>query len=80
MDEKERNYERFIQREQAEKTAKKSIRRRFRNVGFVIGLVVGIYFDLTGSGNSILGILLGPFILGAAFAFISYVLSLALVA
>lgn len=74
MDQNERNYERFIAREKAEKTARKSMRRLFRNVGFAIGFVLGIYFDITGSGNSILGIILGPFIIGVAFALLSYAL------
>ena len=78
MDENERNYERFVAREQAEKSAKKSLRRMFRNIGFVIGLAVGIYFDFTGSGNSILGIILGPFIIGIAFALLSYAFCFAL--
>jgi hypothetical protein len=59
--------ERFKAQERAEKDAKKVLRRTARYVAFLLGFGIGIYTDFTTSGNSILGIIVFPFLLGGAF-------------
>ena len=67
-------YKRWKEREDADRLASKIRRRTGRFFGFIVGFGVGIYFDFIGTGNSILGIIVGPFLIGGAFALLVTVL------
>ena len=75
MGEFNENLEQHYAREEA---ARKTLRQKIRNFAFIAGFVVGIYFDFTGKNNSILGDIVGPFIVGGAFALLSYAASFGL--
>ena len=66
--------ERFKAQERAEKDAKKVLRRTARYIGFLLGFGIGIYLDITTTGNSILGMIAGPFLIGGTFALMAMAL------
>jgi hypothetical protein len=67
-DEVARRIQRWKKGEESEKSARKILRRTARFYTFIIGFGVGIYFDFTGTDNSILGMIVGPFLIGGSFA------------
>jgi hypothetical protein len=68
------SYTRWKARENSEKLGKRVFRRTIRFYAFLVGVGFGIFTIFTTSGNSILGILLLPIIIGGAFAFLVTVL------
>jgi len=67
--------QRWKDNESAQKEGKKILRRTARFYSFILGCLVGIYFDFAGgSENSIFGMIAGPLVLGGAAAFLITVL------
>lgn len=65
------NYKIWKEREEAQKLARKIFRRKVRFFAFIPGFIWGVVIDFSSSGNSILGILVGPFIIGVVFSLLS---------
>ena len=63
-----RRFRRWKREEELEKSAKKTLRRAARFYTFILGFGYGIFMDITTTGNSILGIIVLPFMIGGVFA------------
>lgn len=63
--------------EALENAARKVKRRTARYIAFIPGFIWGVILDFTTTGNSIFGMIVGPFFVGIVFSFLVTLLMMA---